>query len=59
MPSGSGYAHLSNVSTELDKPGVGAGFAQAQDEILRLHNLLSLQEGLGLPLWPPGLMLGL
>ena len=28
MPSGSGYAHLSNVSTELDRSGVGAGFAQ-------------------------------
>ena len=31
MPSGSGYAHLSNVSTELDRSGVGVGFAQTQD----------------------------
>ena len=31
MPSGSGCALLSNVSTELDSSGVGAGFAQAQD----------------------------
>ena len=31
MPSGSGYAHLSNVCTELDRSGVGAGFVQAQD----------------------------
>ena len=29
--SGSGYAHLSNVSTELDGSGVGAGFEQVQD----------------------------
>ena len=31
MPSGSGYALLSSVSTELDRSGLGAGFAQAQD----------------------------
>ena len=31
MPPGSGYAHLSNVSTELDRSGVGSGFAQSQD----------------------------
>ena len=31
MPSGSGYAHLSNISTEVDRSGVGAGFVQAQD----------------------------
>ena len=31
MPSGVGYAHLSNVCTELDRSGVGAGFAQALD----------------------------
>ena len=60
MPSGSGYAHLSNVCAELDRSGVGVGFAQAQVigmMILRLHNLFSPQEGLGLPLRPPGLSL--
>ena len=31
MPSGSGYAHLSNISIELDRSGVGAGFAHSQD----------------------------
>ena len=31
MPSGSGYAHLSHVSTGLDRSGVGAGFEQSQD----------------------------
>ena len=31
MPSGSGYDHLSNISSELDRSGVDAGFAQAQD----------------------------
>ena len=31
MPSGLGYALLSTLSTELDRLGVGAGFAQAQD----------------------------
>ena len=31
MPTGSGYAHLSGVSTESDRLGVGVQFAQSRD----------------------------
>ena len=62
MPLGSGYAHLSNVSTALDRIDVGAGLRNLRIigmMILSLSSLISLQEGLRLPLRPPGLNLAL
>ena len=62
MPSGSGYAHLSNVSTVLDRLGVGAGFAQSQDyrdDDPEAAQPLQPAGGTRLPLWLPGLSLDL